>query len=432
MRSFSFSKTGRKMDKSKYRILMLAPNFYPAYGAECLVNAKLAIAMLNKGWDIKIISHIDKEYSFFDASESSLWRRLDSVSYPVKAPEAKNSKACIGKLMVVFKTQHITNGMLWVNKCIEVAEQLFHECKFDVIISRAIPEYSHLAAMYLSKKYNVPWIANWNDPVPNTKFPPPGGFGADAPLKLHTRRFLKAAFSNADWHTFPSERLKQYISGYMGVKIDSKSSIIPHIALNDFATNEREAPDKFILCHTGALHVNTRNPYYLLYPFSQVLKSKRIAQNSEVHFIGNIPDEIRKAAQELSIERNVKAEYWSSYESAQLALQRASVSVVIEEDVAEGIYLPSKLSDYVQVGNPILAIGPREGTVRDYLFKEGGGIYSYCKNAHEVCNALEQLYKLWEERLLTKKLNLQNLSHSFSENTVTSLYSQLFSHLPFR
>lgn len=411
---------------------MIAPNFYPAYGAECLVNAKLAIAILNKGWNINIISHIDKEYGFFDTSESSMWRQLDSVSYPIKAPETKDVKAYFDKLIVFLKTWHITNGMLWVNKCIEVAEQLFHKCRFDVIISRAIPEYSHLAAMYLSKKYNVPWIANWNDPVPNAKFPPPGGLGADAPLRLHTRRFLEAAFSKADWHTFPSERLKQYISGYIGIKIDSKSSIIPHIALDNFVTSQRETPDKFILCHTGALHFNTRNPYYLLYPFSQVLKSKLIAQDSEVHFIGNIPGEIRKAAQELSIERNVKVENWSSYERAQLALKRASVSVIIEEDVTEGIYLPSKLSDYIQVGNPILAIGPVEGTIRDYLCKEGGGIYSYCKNTHEVCNAIEQLYGLWADGLLNKELDGQNLAQCFSENTITSLYSQLFGRLPLR
>jgi hypothetical protein len=50
------------MVPGKPRILMLAPECFPAYGAEAIVNAKLALAALDAGWKIDVVSrHI--EYS---------------------------------------------------------------------------------------------------------------------------------------------------------------------------------------------------------------------------------------------------------------------------------------------------------------------------------------------------------------------------------
>jgi hypothetical protein len=405
---------------------MLAPHFYPAYGAECLVNSKLALAFLNRGWELTVLSHIDKEYNFFDSSESSEWNRLRDISIPIKSVESWSNKAVLDKIWVFAKTNHITNGMLWVEKCIKVCEQLIEREKFSVIISRAIPEYAHHAAMYLSKKYKIPWIANWNDPVPNSKFPRPGGLGSDAPLKTYTKRFLKAVYENASWHTFPSARLKKYITGYIGGDIENKSSIIPHIALNRFTQIGKENSNRFVMCHVGGLSQKTRNPLYLLQPASNLIRENKICGGTTINFIGNIPQEITEIARNLGIQRNVLAEGWNSYEYCLSKLSTAVVSVLIEEDTSEGIYLPSKISDYLQVGNPILALGPKNGTVRDYIDKCGGGIYAHCSNQEEVSSAIESIYEAWKQGILYDRFKTEVLYDCFNEDTIIKQYKQVF------
>lgn len=405
---------------------MLAPSFYPAYGAECLANSKLALAFLNRGWKLTVISHTNKEYNFFDSSESSEWNRLRDVSIPIKSLESWSNKALLDKIMIFAKTKHITNGILWVKKCVEVCEQLIKREKFDVVISRAIPEYAHHAAMYVSKKYSIPWIANWNDPVPNSKFPPPGGLGPDAPLKTYTKRFLKAVYENASWHTFPSVRLKRYIISYIGGNIENKSSVIPHIALDGLTQPGEKNSSRFVMCHTGGLSLKTRNPYYLLNPASDLIKKNRICTGTMMNFIGNISREITEIARNLGIQKNVSAEGWNSYEYCLSKLSTAAISVLIEEDTSEGIYLPSKISDYLEVGNPILALGPKTGTVKDYIDKCGGGIYAHCSNQEEVSSSIESLYEAWKHGILHDRFKTQVLYDCFSEDTIMEQYKEVF------
>ena len=41
---------------------------------------------------------------------------------------------------------------------------------------------SELLGYYLKKKYNIKWVATWNDPFPHEKYPHPYGNGPMAKL----------------------------------------------------------------------------------------------------------------------------------------------------------------------------------------------------------------------------------------------------------
>jgi hypothetical protein len=45
--------------------------------------------------------------------------------------------------------------------------------------------------------------------------------------------------------------------------------------------------------------------------------------------------------------------------------------VLVEADIAEGIFLPSKLVDYISAQKPVLALSPRIGEIADLV--PGGG-----------------------------------------------------------
>ena len=60
------------------------------------------------------------------------------------------------------------------------------------------------------------------------------------------------------------------------------------------------------------------------------------------------------------------------YEDSLKYIESASVCVLVEADMPEGIFLPSKLADYISARKPILALSPRVGVVAD--LEPGGGI----------------------------------------------------------
>jgi hypothetical protein len=62
-----------------------------------------------------------------------------------------------------------------------------------------------------------------------------------------------------------------------------------------------------------------------------------------------------------------------SYEESLRFIGKASVCVLVEGQFQEGIFLPSKLVDYLAAFKPVLALSPRNGTVAD--FPAGCGIF---------------------------------------------------------
>jgi hypothetical protein len=62
------------------------------------------------------------------------------------------------------------------------------------------------------------------------------------------------------------------------------------------------------------------------------------------------------------------------YEESLALMRSASGLLVAEAPLAEGIYFPSKLADYATARRPVLAFGPREGTVADILGADHPGL----------------------------------------------------------
>lgn len=61
------------------RILMFAPHFPPRRGPEALVNGKLALAMMRRGWNLDVISEATK-HPFERETDASFWDLLKEIT----------------------------------------------------------------------------------------------------------------------------------------------------------------------------------------------------------------------------------------------------------------------------------------------------------------------------------------------------------------
>jgi hypothetical protein len=110
-------------------------------------------------------------------------------------------------------------------------------------------------------------------------------------------------------------------------------------------------------------------------------------------------------------------------------LAQSDVLVVVEAACEEGIFLPSKVVDYAQVGRPILALSPRCGTIVDLIGTYGGGIAVDHQSSDDIGHAMGTMYSLWKEHTLTDRLGSSRLYALFSPDRIVEQYALLFASL---
>jgi len=76
------------------------------------------------------------------------------------------------------------------------------------------------------------------------------------------------------------------------------------------------------------------------------------------------------------------------------------VNVIIEADCSDGIFMPSKLTDYAQANRPMLAVSPARGVVQDWLKEYGGGLAASNVNEADIYEKLEELFLAWKNDAL--------------------------------
>jgi glycosyltransferase involved in cell wall biosynthesis len=298
---------------------------------------------------------------------------------------------------------------------------------YHLVLSRAHPEWAHLAALMFHQATRTPWIANWNDPQPWHKFPPPYGDGPSSPMTPANRRFYRVVAAHCAWHTFPCERLRRYMCSYMPGDVEAKSSVVPHIAMARFS-----APpiphNGFSICYAGSLRP-PRDPRVLLEGAKRFALKVGHQEGFNVRFLVDWPDDAADAARAIGVGDLLSIEPARPYEEMPEALARSDVLVIIEAPVTEGIFLPSKFVDYVQTGRPILALSPTVGTLPDILSTYGGGMAVDGSSPSAVADAIETFYRHWKAGSLDVVYGSSKLVELFSQRRVLGQYAELFRHV---
>jgi len=402
----------------KPRILMFAPLCYPPAGSEAIVTSKLVLAMLNAGWEIDVISQSDFGQRY-PANGSGIWEPVRRVVHGI--PAFKDRSLARG-----VKLPTIIQSLSWAGKAIAYAKRLTALKKYDFILSRATPLYGHLPALFIAKNSRIPWIANWSDPLPHQKAPAPYGNGPKASMPFYIDTYCAKIARNALWHTFPCERLRDYVTEYLP-DIKEKSSAVPHIALKQFCRNTERASSTFVMCHVGNL--TNRDPYVFLEAFRQFREKVALDRDVAVTFVGPQSARLDDIVRRIGVSSNIRISLPKSYEDSQKIMGESAVLVLIESSCEEGIFFPSKLVDYVQTGRPVLALSPDRGTVNDLMVSANLMLPASNNSPEHVAESIEALFEAWRAGNLDAMYGSSHLLEKFSENTILEAYKALFDRI---
>lgn len=391
------------------RILLIAPECYPPAGAEAIVTSKLVLAALADGWGIDVICQA-KAGQYYPVEIDGVWAPLRQAVHELDP--------------AVWKVPRRLQSLAWVAMAVSKGHRLLKHNRYDAIFSRVMPQYGHLPALILARRHNIPWIANWSDPMPRQKAPAPYGCGTEAPIPFFMRRYVEAVAKQATWHTFPNERLRRHVCAYLP-ECSAKSSVVPHIALEEHYPFSRPTEVFFTLCHTGGLGVRSPN-VFLEGTRLFLARHAGACRHFRVRFIGPLDEALSEAVEKFDLADVVMVEGSASYEATLQAVAESSAAVVIEAPCREGIFFPSKVLDFIQTGRPILAISPKIGVLSDLLRDHGGGIAIDCSSPESVARALEVLFNAWRAGSLERDFGSDRLKGMFSPVAIMAAYRAIF------
>lgn len=385
------------------KILMIAPASYPVNGAEAIVNIKLLKALSDSGkFEIDLISKKNKWENYASEPFENLGINLRSLNI-VEVDNKINIKTIWQHLMSLILFGVVFKGCHWAVEALSIAKKLVVENKYDFIVTKNAP--SLLLGYYLKKKYGVKWIATWNDPYPVAKYPSPYGKGADAKENHSDKALIKIMNNWVDYHLFPSDRLRTYMMKYLSVSID-KTKIIPHVVLPYKEGNELNLYKEDILkiLHSGNLQ-NPRNPETFF------LALRRFIHNNptlkiEVTIMGVYDKNTANYIKASSLDNVVKVIPSVSYNESLQILKDYHVALIIEADCEEGIFLPTKVSDFMQCGKPIFAVSPKKGVLKDLCNETYIGYFADVRNIDAIYEEISKLYNDFKDGKLEDNIKI--------------------------
>lgn len=271
--------------------------------------------------------------------------------------------------------------------------------RYDVVFlcASGVEFYPHFAMT--TEAGSTPWIANYHDPYPYSRYPEP----YKMVVRMVSRkqdRFHRKVLSSATALTFPSQRLLDWIITPEFEEHRAKSVVLPHVArelpgLDPAGVSPLIEPGTFSVIHAGTL-LGPRRPGALTEGFHRFVGDdpERLAK-ARLIFVGGVDRRHRANAAWQDALRHPcirMVDHRISYREALAMTQAATAALVIEAEAEVSPFYPAKLADYVWLGKPVIAVSPPASSVYDLL----GADYPLLARAGDAESVTRALTVLWE------------------------------------
>ena len=277
----------------------------------------------------------------------------------------------------------------WVPFALWEAIKIIRHYKIRKVYITAYPFSAFLVGILLKKvfKEKIFWVADYRDAW---QFEPKFD-----KMVSHLRKKIviyteKQILNYADYFVFTTDYIySQYIKNFPFIK--NKSSVITNgYDEDDFQKIHPKIYPKFTFLFMGKIYLFKGSPIPLF------LAMKRYKEkNSDLTFnlihIGTVPQKILKFVKENRI-NFYSYEGYKNHKEALNFLSGANVLVIIvNNDDSSKCVLPGKLFEYLRIGKPILALGPKKSMLEKYIELTNSGVFASCEDEIEIENAIHSL-----------------------------------------
>ncbi|MBY0579458.1 MAG: hypothetical protein K2P57_10480 [Burkholderiales bacterium] len=231
--------------------------------------------------------------------------------------------------------------------------------KYDAIMTWS-PFHSINAVMVRVKKArrNVRWIAQFSDPWAGNPLE------VNRLTKFWNERNEPRAVSAADFIVHSSRYSLDLMLKSHPKAFQRKTDVIPH-AYDEalFPQRPKAHNEKILLRYVGALY-GRRSPEPLFHALvSLFMRRPDLRGKLCVEFIGSIPPEMLQTTVALSLPEGTILTVGSlPFVESIEKMYDADILVLVEANIRQNLFLPSKLSDYMGSRTPIVGLVPPGGS----------------------------------------------------------------------
>ncbi len=372
-------------------ILFLSYYFPPCGGATVQRWLKFIPLLSQKGHKITVITSKDGDYPFIDHSlcekippevevhrisapawEKS-WKRLTGNRTPLPHGSLPKDSKGLQRLLIWLRLNLIIPDLriFWSRKLSRAALKILKTKPIDLIISTGPPHSTHLPAMILAKRHEIPWLSDFRDPWTKIHYlllNPPGALSRAIHSALE-RKVL--AYANIT--TVISKDIADALPE--GNKIVVQNGFDPR----DFEGIVHERHDLFRIKYIGQFTEGQS-----LELLNSLLRG--IKRETEISFIGSSLGEDRKARLADGLKKEPRyIDFLSHHDALKEMVSGDLLILIINRYEGNQGMLTTKLFEYLASRSPILVFAPPDNIAAQIVRETSSGkSFDY----HEVDEAI--------------------------------------------
>jgi glycosyltransferase involved in cell wall biosynthesis len=403
----------------KKKVLVLAYYFPPMGSSGVQRTLKFVKYLPEFGWQPIVLTITPTSYYAYDDSllnelppdieiirtdTNDVTKKISAISRDkaVKLPSERKRRWLSALSQLIYIPD---NKKGWMPFAIAKASELIEQQgNIDLIFSTAPPYSSHLVAMELRKKYQLPTVVEFRDPwVEN-----PAHIYWTA---YHKRKHLELeedVLRRADKVIAVNRALKElFIKKYTGKLTHKDIAIIPHgYDAEDFAgldvgldVSQKPKREKMRFVYSGVFR-DDRSPVPFLKAVHLAMQKEPTLQNRlELVFAGLFPPDYLKAVEKLGLSELVTMKgYLSHRQSIEENLNADVLWATLGNVKNNHTITLGKLFEYLACNRTLFGLVP-DGASKQFI-EEANGITAAPDNIEDIAAKILRLYDLWKHNAL--------------------------------
>ena len=405
------------------RVLIIAASFPPMHGAQPYQIEKVCKFLSKYGVELYVIACGSK---LRQCEQDEIQKRVNYNLEFINVPDLSHRlfKRFSG-FLETYATILSFRYRWFLGSAIRKAIIIINAFNPDIMLTVHYPIVAHIVGIAIKNRFNgLPWISFFSDPWPRRALPTPYSGKWAYEMLGFERTYLRNIIRKSDAIAVTSRFAWPYFERTARLNLEDRTICLPHCGgeaidtahqeLEDFNCNDRW------LFHAGTLTGPRSCP--------ELLRAVcRVASDHQAHFKGLLiageetDGGTMRLARQLGAGKYVKC-LGNLPQSVVMYLHRmATCNLVVEANMLESPFLPSKFADCAVTHKPILAISPSKSEIRS-LFSEYGGGLATAYDEEEIARSIEKIF-LYDECLPQRE---HGLAHYFSGYNVAKAYSEMF------
>ena len=393
------------------KVLMIALEFPPCRSAGVQRTLRFTEYLPDFQWQPLVVTATDNIYEQLDLSVS-LPEHLDGHIVKAKCKDAAKHYGYKGKYFYWMTLPD--RYWPWYFDAVKQASKLIEQHKPDIIWSTYPVLTTHLIAKKLHNKYNIPWVADYRDPLQchyDKSHQPYAGI---------KKRLEKKVVAQASKVVFTAERAADFYrelypeiaeSKFVSIENGFQQSVNRHHTL-------AIKPKKFTLLYSGMLYANGRDPEPLFKALALLKQDLVINKDTFTLNFRATKGDYSLLLKQLDIVDLVNFLPAFSFAEALAEMQTASANLLIQDGVFQR-QIPGKIYEYISVRKPVLALTPNNSATYDVVQGFGYGFSAY--GVTDIANKIKYL--------LENNIDCNEDISQYSRKNKTAALADLFDSL---